>query len=98
MQNSNYLFNVRSWKDSFYASQDDINNAFVKGLICRTVNETTYGAHYTYTTKEGIEICKFYKDSCFGFCSQAYGVKVPAPSVMFPLERAAMEIFMAKYF
>lgn len=96
--NANYLFNVNNWYDKFYSSQDDINNAFIKGLINREVIETTYGANYIYTTKEGVSICKFYKDSTFGFCSQAYGIQVPPPFKMFPLVAKELADFTAKYF
>jgi len=93
--NTNYLFNVREWSGKHYSSSLEINEAFMKGLIDRKVEPTTYGANYTFTTKEGVLICSFYKDSSFGFCSQAYGREVPAPHVMFPAVKTEMNNWLS---
>lgn len=91
-----HLFRVLDWKGKFYAAACDINEAAMKGLINRQVQEMQYGSNYTYTTLEGVLICKFYKDSCFGFSSQAYGVEVPAPYLMFPEVKAELDARAAK--
>ena len=85
--NTNYLFNVRTWYEGFYTSQLELFEAAKKGLIEMNVSARTYGSDYTFTTKEGVGIASFYKDATFGFCSQAYGVKVPNPIDMFPAVR-----------
>ena len=83
--NTNYLFSVQDWNGKFFARKCDLNQAFVDGLINREVTPSgSYGSYYTFSTKEGVRICSFYKDDTFGFCSQAYGIEVPNPVFMFP--------------
>jgi len=95
--NKNYLFNVLNWNNKYFASKSDINHAAIAGKIIVNKQETTYGAQYTYTTFEGVKICSFYKDGSFGFCTQAYGIEVPNPVIMFPLEAAEHNDWLKKY-
>jgi hypothetical protein len=83
MQHKVSPFPVRDWYNRFYTSQDEINRAAMKGLVVRSEQSTQYGTWYTYSTIDGKQICKFYKDSSFGFCSQAYGVEIPNPYTLF---------------
>ncbi len=80
---SNFLFTVSDWNGKFYASSCNLWDAYRTGKINCEILETQYGAHYKYSTKEGVEICTYYKDSTFGHSSQAYGNLVPNPIYMF---------------
>lgn len=68
---------VRKWYDRWYTSQEELWEAYRAGLVSVQKDETSYGANYQFTTLGGLPIGAFYKDSGYGFSSQAYGVQIP---------------------
>lgn len=60
----------------YLTSELRLNDAHVAGLIDCNKEQTPYGAWYTFFTKSGVQIAKFYKDSTFGFGTQALGVEL----------------------
>ena len=71
---ANMKLTTYQWCGKSYTSQLSLNNLFIKKAIKRIAEPTAYGCHYTYLTHDGREIASFYKDSTFGFCSQACGI------------------------
>jgi hypothetical protein len=69
-------FKLRYWNENFYTSADELNTAWINGLIQRTVTVTEYGAFYTFSLIDGFEICTIYKDNGFGFSTQAFSTKI----------------------
>ena len=67
---------IRNWNGRFYTSQEELNQAFLEEVILRVAIETTYGHNFTFKKMDGTNICTFYKDSTFGFSSQAFGVQI----------------------
>jgi len=72
---SELLFPQRAWYDKVCTSQDELNQAAIKGLIIRDEKEQNmYRDIYTFTTLDGELIACFSKDKTFGFCTQSYGL------------------------
>lgn len=69
--------NARRWSGNWFVSADDLNTAFCAGLIDCKPQDRTHGSDYIFSLKDGRQIANIYKDNGFGFCSQAYGVKLP---------------------
>ncbi len=67
---------LRKWYENWFCSADNLHTAYLAGNINMATEQTTYGANYTFTTKQGAHIATIYKDSTFGFSSQAYGIKL----------------------
>lgn len=68
------------WKGQKFTSQDRLNYLAFKKIItmqivgCKSENGYVFGYTYEFKTKKGEFIARFYKDSTFGFCTQATGV------------------------
>lgn len=71
----NYLITYE-WNGKLFTSQDRLNTLFMKGYLLCNKKPTTYGAYYTFLSLAGEEIATFYKDSHFGFGSQATGIEL----------------------
>lgn len=68
----------------------DLANA--KMIKCEIINQR-HGLHWTvstirYTTHHGIVLAECEKDSTLGYCSQAYGVKIPVSDLKCPKKSA----------
>jgi hypothetical protein len=66
----------RSEKTSFFTSADNLITAYKKGLLDMSkiaINE--FKTKYEFF-ENGVKVAEFINDNSFGFCTQAYGVKL----------------------
>ncbi len=65
------------WNFKKFTSQYRLNELFMDGVINREVTPRhEFGSDYKYSTKDGKHIASFYKDSSFGFGTQATGIEL----------------------
>lgn len=69
-----------TWRGKNYTSQDRLNALAKAGRITKSQTQRAhgFGSDYAFSTPLGEKIATFYKDSTFGFCTQACGIELPS--------------------